>query len=146
VGRAAIEVSRINREMHTSQLDRYLTAAAGISFQHTPFIIHTKRLANATARREMTEILDSLFYCIKVLKTARDSLPGADTWIVFTLAIAKRVQLTLLFDQESKLLGISLDSHPPATSIPSPPDIELSGSLFDPAPFAGGFLDPLIPG
>lgn len=160
VGKAAIEVSRINREMHTSKLDLYLSAAASISFQHTPFIIHTKRLANSMARSEVTEILDSLFYCIKVLETARDRFSGADTGLGFMLAIARRAQLMLLFDQESKLWGIgyqgvhyspgsqqlSLDSRPPVVYIPSPPNIGPSGSHFDPAPFVDDFLGSLSPG
>lgn len=156
VERAAIEISRINREMHTSQLDRYLTAAAGISFQHSPFIIHTTRLANSKANGEVTEILDSLFFCIKVLETARSRFPGGDTGLAFTLCIARRSQLTLFFDQESKLWGIgykgvhyspgsqqlSLDERRHSSACDPSPSAAIgqSGSTFDAAPYADDFL------
>ena len=154
VERAAIEISRINRDMHTSQLDRYLTATAAITFQHTPFITHTTRLANTKASGEVTEILDSLFFCIKVLETARARFSAADTGLAFTLCIARRSQITLFFDQDTKLWGIgykgmhyspgskqlSLETrHHSGVSDPSPfAAIGQPESTFDAVPYADG--------
>ncbi|EXJ69838.1 uncharacterized protein A1O5_06910 [Cladophialophora psammophila CBS 110553] len=106
VEEAAIEVSRVDREMHKSQLDRYLPATAGIPFQFTAFITHTKRLESQTTSDVTTEILASLFFCIKVLETSREAFPGGDAGGDFLTYIAIMANVTLLFNQESKLWGV----------------------------------------
>jgi hypothetical protein len=106
VEEAAIEVSRVDREMHQAGLDRYLPATAGIPFQFTAFITHTKRLEYKTKMEDVTEVLDSLFFCIKVLETSREAFPGGDAGGDFLTFIASKANVTLLFNQESKLWGV----------------------------------------
>ncbi|OQU96571.1 Fungal specific transcription factor domain-containing protein [Cladophialophora immunda] len=106
VEQAAVEVSRIDREMHTSRLDRYLPATAGVPFQITTFIIHTKRLENYKTGEVPAEILESLFFCIKVLETSRESFPGGDAGGDFISYIAKTANITVLFNQELKFWGV----------------------------------------
>jgi hypothetical protein len=102
---AAIEVSRIDREMHTMCLDQYLPATAGIPFQFPAFIINTKLLEKQTTYGA-TEILSSLFFCIKVIETLRESFVGGDAGIKFTTMIAKKADITLSFNEDSKLCRI----------------------------------------
>lgn len=101
---AAIEVSRIDREMHKLCLDQYLPAT-GIPFQFPAFITHTIRLKRQNTHG-VTEILDSLFFCIKVVETLRGLFVGGDAGIEFITYIAKQANITLLFDQDSKLWGL----------------------------------------
>lgn len=157
VVKAAIEVSRVNRELHQSRLDWYLPAAIGTCFQYTVFIIHAKRLAYRKAICEVTEVLEFLYYCVKVLETTREAFPGGDSGLGFMLSIARRCHLTLLFDQERKLWGIvyqglqyspgtqqlNSDSH---TSIArlnlSSPGAGQPESLFHTAPWADDHPEP----
>ena len=57
VEKAAIEVARVDREMYKSRLDCYLPATAGVAFQITAFITHTKRLQAQMPNDVCTEIL-----------------------------------------------------------------------------------------
>ncbi|KIX09566.1 uncharacterized protein Z518_00646 [Rhinocladiella mackenziei CBS 650.93] len=104
VEEAAIQVSRVDREMHKIHLDQYLPAT-GIPFQFPAFITHTKRLENQKTYG-VTEILDSLFFCTKVVETLRELFVGGDDGIKFITYVAKRADITLLFDQDSKLWGL----------------------------------------
>lgn len=53
----------------------------------------------------MADILDSLYFCIKVLETGREAFPAGDAGVGLLLFIALTANVTLLFDQESKLWG-----------------------------------------
>jgi len=105
VEEAAVEVSRVGREMHKSGLSRYLPATATIPFQITTFITHTKRLENKETE-DVAEVLESLFFCIKVLEMGRDSFPGGDDAGEMMSLVALLANITLLFDPESKLWGV----------------------------------------
>lgn len=54
----------------------------------------------------MAEVLESLFFCIKVLETGRDSFPGGDAGGDFMQLVAFVGNVTLLFDSQSKLWGV----------------------------------------
>ena len=105
VEEAAIEVSRVDREMHKICLDQYLPATAGIAFQFPAFITNTKRLENQKTYGG-TEILDSLFFCFKVVETLRESFVGGDDGIKLISMVAKQADITLLSNQDSKLCRI----------------------------------------
>lgn len=105
VEEAAVEVSRIDRELHESGLDRYLPPTAAIPLQFTAFIIHTKRLEHKKTD-DVAEVLESLFFCIKVLETGRDSFPGGDAGGDFMQLVAFVGNVTLLFDSQSRLWGV----------------------------------------
>lgn len=155
VWKAAIEVSRCNRELHRSGLDRYLPAISSMTFQHTAFIIHAKRLASRKARSDVTEILDALFFCIKVHEVGRERFPAGDSGMGFMLCVAKMSRITLLFDQESKLWGIgyqgvhyspgsqqlTLDSRPSvALPVLDAVDVGRPETPLDTGPFADDHL------
>lgn len=155
VVKAATEVSRVNKELHQSQLDWYIPAAIGTCFQYTVFIIHAKRLAYLKAISEVTEVLEFLYYCVKVLETTQEAFPGGG--LGFILFIARRCHLTLLFDQERKLWGIvyqglqfspetqqvNFDSHNSiARPNLSPSGVGQPGALSHSAPMADDHLEP----
>lgn len=124
VKEAAIEVSRVDQEMHEACLDQYLPATVGIAFQFSAFLTHTRCLEHQKTYG-ITETLISLFFCIKVIETLRESFVGGDAGIWFVRSVAQQVGVTLVFDPDSKLCGIehrgfhyspvvgqlSLDSH-----------------------------------
>ncbi|KEF55048.1 uncharacterized protein A1O9_08701 [Exophiala aquamarina CBS 119918] len=105
VEEAAIEVSRVDREMHKSGLGRYLPATASVSFQITTFITHTKRLERQETE-DVAEVLESLFFCIKLIETGREAFPGGDQAFDMMSFIALLANITLLFDSESNLWGV----------------------------------------
>jgi len=104
VEEAAIEISRVDREMHNICLDRYLPSTAGISLQFSAFITNTKRLQNQ--KTAATPILESLFFCTKVVEKLRESFIGGDDAINFMTLVAKQANVTLLFNHDSELCGI----------------------------------------
>lgn len=101
---AAIEMSRVDREMHRARLDKYLPPTA-ISFQFPVFLAQTERLKNQDTGG-MTEILDSLFFCIKIVETLQELFVAGDGCLNFITNVAKRADITLLYNQDSKLWGI----------------------------------------
>lgn len=105
VEEAAIAVSRVDRQLHESEQDRYLTATPAIPLQITAFIIHTKRLEHKKTE-DVAEVLESLFFCVKVLERGRESFPGGDDSADFLQFIALTRNVTLLFDSQSRLWGV----------------------------------------
>jgi Fungal specific transcription factor domain len=106
VEEAAIEISRVDREMHQICLDQYLPSTAGISLQFPVFITNTKRLQKQKKTGGATAILESLFFCTKVVETLRESFIGGDDAIRFMTFIAQQANITLLFNPDSELCGI----------------------------------------
>jgi hypothetical protein len=105
VEEAAIEVSKVDRILYELGRDRYLSATAAIPFQITAFMIHTKRLQHKKTD-DVAEVLESLFFCVKVIEKGRESFPGGDDSVDFLHFIAFTGNLTLLFDSQSKLWGV----------------------------------------
>ncbi|KAK5050417.1 hypothetical protein LTR84_003698 [Exophiala bonariae] len=105
VEEAAIEVARVDRKLYELGRDRYLPATAAIPFQITAFIIHTKRLQYKKTD-DVAEVLESLFFCVKVIEKGREAFPGGDDSVDFLQFIAFTANVTLLFDSQSRLWGV----------------------------------------
>ena len=105
VEEAALEVLKVDREMHKTGLDQYLPAT-GIPFQFPAFITLTQGLKNQKAAG-IAKTLEALYYCFKVVETLRKSFVGGDSAIKFLMLIAQKADIILLLNQDTTICGIA---------------------------------------
>ena len=116
---AAKEVSKMNHEVHSHEMDGYLLPTA-VTLQLPAIITHLKRLQSSS--KGVTEILTSLFHCLSVLERLQAVYVGADLVMAFALEIMKGTGITSQIGQNSKINGLiykgqtySADSFQPYT-------------------------------
>lgn len=105
VEEAALEVLKVDREMHKTGLDKFLPAT-GIPFQFPAFITLAQGLKNQKAAG-ITTTLEFLYYCFKVVETLRKSFVGGDSAIKFLMLVAQKVDIILLLNQDTTISGIA---------------------------------------
>lgn len=104
VEQAAVESAAANRELCNLNLARFLHPTAAT--MDLPIIItHVKRLRHRN-RHVVTQALESILYCLKVLQTMQDLYPGVDLAIGFALAVVKRAGIELQTEGDQGLVGL----------------------------------------
>ena len=119
VQNAAIEITKMSRDLHSHGLARYLPAAA--AFFQLPAIIIFLRELRSPNNQEPRDIFDSILSCINVVDDIMELHVGADLAMSFSLDLLKRSDILPRTDQDSKrIIGLCYGSHMHRSNDPSP--------------------------